>query len=287
VRMTDILAVIGGSGLYEMEGMRKVRRVKVRTPFGNPSDSLVVGELEGRTMAFLPRHGRGHRIPPHRINYRANLYALKKLGARWVLSISAVGSMKEKIRPGDIVAVDQFYDHTRQRANSFFSDGIVGHIPFADPVCPNLAEIAWKAARRHARRVHRGGTYLCMEGPAFSTRAESRIYRKWGVDVIGMTNMPEAKLAREAELCYATVALATDYDCWHESEEDVSIEAILDLLRKNVETSKRIIRETARMLPGKGDCGCGESLAYALITDRKKIPPATRTSLSLLIGKYL
>ncbi|HEY5764664.1 MAG TPA: S-methyl-5'-thioadenosine phosphorylase [Candidatus Deferrimicrobiaceae bacterium] len=285
--MTDILAVIGGSGLYEMEGMRKVRRVKVRTPFGDPSDSLVVGELEGRTLAFLPRHGRGHRIPPHRINFRANIYALKKLGARWVLSISAVGSMKEKIRPGDIVVVDQFYDHTRQRTNTFFSDGIVGHIPFADPVCPNLAGIAREAARRHARRVHPGGTYLCMEGPAFSTRAESRIYRKWGVDVIGMTNMPEAKLAREAELCYATLALATDYDCWHESEEDVSIEAILDLLRNNVETSKRIIREAARMLPGKGDCGCGESLTYALITERKKIPPATRKSLSLLIGKYL
>ncbi len=285
--MTDILAVIGGSGLYEMEGMRKVRRVKVRTPFGDPSDSLVVGELEGRTLAFLPRHGRGHRIPPHRINFRANIYALKKLGARWVLSISAVGSMKEKIRPGDIVVVDQFYDHTRQRTNTFFSDGIVGHIPFADPVCPNLAGIAREAARRHARRVHPGGTYLCMEGPAFSTRAESRIYRKWGVDVIGMTNMPEAKLAREAELCYATLALATDYDCWHETEEDVSIEAILDLLRSNVETSKRIIREAARMLPGKGDCGCGESLTYALITERKKIPPATRKSLSLLIGKYL
>jgi len=285
--MTDILAVIGGSGLYEMEGMRKVRRVKVRTPFGDPSDSLVVGELEGRTLAFLPRHGRGHRIPPHRINFRANIYALKKLGARWVLSISAVGSMKEKIRPGDIVVVDQFYDHTRQRTNTFFSDGIVGHIPFADPVCPNLAGIAREAARRHARRVHPGGTYLCMEGPAFSTRAESRIYRKWGVDVIGMTNMPEAKLAREAELCYATLALATDYDCWHETEEDVSIEAILDLLRSNVETSKRIIREAARLLPGKGDCGCGESLTYALITERKKIPPATRKSLSLLIGKYL
>lgn len=285
--MTDILGVIGGSGLYEMEGMRKVRRVKVRTPFGDPSDSLVVGELEGRTLAFLPRHGRGHRIPPHRINFRANLYALKKLGARWILSISAVGSMKEKIRPGDIVVVDQFYDHTRQRANTFFSDGIVGHIPFADPVCPRLAEIAWKAARRYARRVHRGGTYLCMEGPAFSTRAESRIYRTWGVDVIGMTNMPEAKLAREVELCYATLALATDYDCWRESEEDVSIEAILDLLRKNVETSKRIIREAVRMLPGKGDCRCGESLAHALITDRKRIPPSTRKSLSLLIGKYL
>ena len=285
--MADILGVIGGSGLYEMEGLRKVRRVKVRTPFGEPSDSLVVGELEGRTLAFLPRHGRGHRIPPHRINFRANIYALKKIGARWILSISAVGSMREKIRPGDIVVVDQFYDHTRQRTNTFFSDGIVGHIPFADPVCPGLAGVAWKAARKAARRVHRGGTYLCMEGPAFSTRAESRIFRKWGVDVIGMTNMPEAKLAREAELCYATLALATDYDCWHESEEDVSIEAILDLLRRNVETSKRIVREAARLLPGKEGCGCGESLKHALITDRKRIPSSSRKALSLLIGKYL
>ena len=285
--MADILGVIGGSGLYEMEGLRKVRRVKVRTPFGEPSDSLVVGELEGRTLAFLPRHGRGHRIPPHRINFRANIYALKKIGARWILSISAVGSMREKIRPGDIVVVDQFYDHTRQRTNTFFSDGIVGHIPFADPVCPGLAGVAWKAARKAARRVHRGGTYLCMEGPAFSTRAESRIFRKWGVDVIGMTNMPEAKLAREAELCYATLALATDYDCWHESEEDVSIEAILDLLRRNVETSKRIVREAAHLLPGKEGCGCGESLKHALITDRKRIPSSSRKALSLLIGKYL
>ena len=285
--MADILGVIGGSGLYEMEGMRKVRRVKVRTPFGDPSDSLVVGELEGRTLAFLPRHGRGHRIPPHRINFRANIYALKKLGARWILSISAVGSMRERIRPGDIVVVDQFYDHTRQRTNTFFSDGIVGHIPFADPVCPGLAQVAWKAARKAARRVHRGGTYLCMEGPAFSTRAESRIYRKWGVDVIGMTNMPEAKLAREAEICYATLAMATDYDCWHESGEDVSIEAILELLRRNVETSKKIVREAARRLPGKEGCGCGESLKYALITDRKRIPSSSRKALSLLIGKYL
>jgi 5'-methylthioadenosine phosphorylase len=214
--MADILGVIGGSGLYEMEGLRNVRRVKVRTPFGDPSDSLVLGDIEGRTLAFLPRHGRGHRIPPSRINFRANIYAMKKIGARRVLSISAVGSMREKIRPGDIVVVDQFFDHTRFRPNTYFSDGIVGHIPFADPVCPALADIAYLSARKVLRRVHRGGTYLCMEGPAFSTRAESRIYRKWGVDVIGMTNMPEAKLAREAEICYATLALATDYDCWHE-----------------------------------------------------------------------
>jgi 5'-methylthioadenosine phosphorylase len=285
--MSDILGVIGGSGLYEMEGMKNVRHVRVRTPFGDPSDALVVGEIGGRTLAFLPRHGRGHRIPPFQINFRANIYAMKKIGVRWLLSLSAVGSMKERIRPGDIVVVDQFFDHTRLRPNTFFSDGIVGHIPFADPVCPSLAELAYRAARKVVRRVHRGGIYLCMEGPAFSTRAESRIFRKWGVDVIGMTNMPEAKLAREAEICYATLALATDYDCWHESGEDVSIEAILEIIRQNVEHSKRIIREVAMRLPGEDECVCGETLRYAIITDRKKIPSATRKRLDLLLGKYL
>ncbi len=285
--MGEILGVIGGSGLYGMEGIANERIVSVKTPFGDPSDSIMVGELEGRTLAFLPRHGRGHRILPSQINYRANMYALKKIGVKWVLSISAVGSMKEDIRPGDIVVVDQFYDHTKFRPNTFFGDGIVGHIPFADPVCPNLADIAYAAAKKVVRRTHRGGTYLCMEGPAFSTRAESRIYRKWGVDVIGMTNMPEAKLAREAELCYATLALATDYDCWHETEQDVSIEAVLAIIRKNVENSKRIVREVARLIPGKIPCGCGEILKYAVITDRKRIPAAKRRSLSLLIGKYL
>ncbi len=285
--MSDILGVIGGSGLYEMEGMRNVRTLRVRTPFGDPSDALVVGEVGGRTLAFLPRHGRGHRIPPGRINFRANIFAMKKIGARWVISLSAVGSMKEGIRPGDIVVVDQFFDQTRFRANTFFSDGIVGHIPFADPVCPSLAQIAYISSKKVVRRSHLGGTYLCMEGPAFSTRAESRIYRKWGVDVIGMTNMPEAKLAREAELCYATLALATDYDCWHESEEDVSIESVLAIIRKNAENSKRIIRDIAARLPGKGECGCGQALRHALITDRKKIPAATRKRLSLLVGKYL
>jgi 5'-methylthioadenosine phosphorylase len=285
--MSDILGVIGGSGLYEMEGMKNVRNVRVRTPFGDPSDALVVGEIGGRTIAFLPRHGRGHRIPPSQINFRANIYAMKKIRARWVISLSAVGSMKKGIRPGDIVVVDQFFDHTRSRLNTFFSDGIVGHIPFADPVCPALSEIAHFSARKVVKRSHRGGTYLCMEGPAFSTRAESRIYRKWGVDVIGMTNMPEAKLAREAEICYVTLALATDYDCWHESEEDVSIESVLAVIRQNVENSKRIIRDIAGRLPGKGGCGCGETLRYAVITDPKKIPAAARKRLSLLIGKYL
>jgi 5'-methylthioadenosine phosphorylase len=285
--MKPILGIIGGSGLYEMEGMKNVRTVKVKTPFGDPSDALVTGEIEGTTIAFLPRHGRGHRIPPARINYRANIYALKKIGATAVLSISAVGSMKKGIRPGDIVVVDQFYDNTRFRANSYFEDGVVGHIQFADPVCPSLAGVAYAASRTVVKRVHRGGTYLCMEGPAFSTRAESKIYRGWGVDVIGMTNMPEAKLAREAELCYATLALATDYDCWHESEEDVSVETIIAVLNRNVENSKRIVRDVAGRLAGRPACGCGRALEYALLTDRRKIPPAAKKRLSLIIGKYL
>jgi 5'-methylthioadenosine phosphorylase len=246
-----------------------------------------VGEIEGRTLAFLPRHGKGHRFSPSQINYRANVYAMKKIGAGAILSISAVGSMKERIRPGDIVVVDQFFDHTRFRPNTFFSDGVAGHVAFADPVCPELSAVAYTAARKVVRRVHRGGTYLCMEGPAFSTRAESGIYRKWGVDVIGMTNMPEAKLAREAEICYATLALATDYDCWHETQDDVSIDAILDVLRRNVENSKRIVREIALRLPLPGRCRCGEALKYAIITDRKRIPPAARRRLALLIGKHL
>jgi 5'-methylthioadenosine phosphorylase len=285
--MTGILGVIGGSGLYEMEGMRNVRQVVVRTPFGAPSDAVTVGELEGRTLAFLPRHGRGHRLSPSQINYRANVYAMKKIGADAILSISAVGSMKERIRPGDIVVVDQFYDHTKFRPNTFFSDGVAGHIAFADPVCPDLSGAVFAAARKVVKRVHRGGTYLCMEGPAFSTRAESEIHRKWGVDVIGMTNLPEAKLAREAEVCYATLALATDYDCWHAAQEDVSVEAILDVLRRNVENSKRIVLEVARRLPLPGGCRCGEALKNAIITDRKRIPPSARKRLSLLIGKYL
>ncbi len=285
--MSGILGVIGGSGLYGMEDLKNVRQVAVRTPFGDPSDALVVGELEGRTVAFLPRHGRGHRIGPSQINYRANIYAMKKIGVDAVLSISAVGSMKEGIRPGDVVAVDQFFDHTKLRQNTFFSDGIAGHITFADPVCPVLSGIAAAAARKVVRRVHRRGTYLCIEGPAFSTRAESNIYRKWGVDVIGMTNMPEAKLAREAELCYAALALATDYDCWHESEGDVSVDAILAILERNAENSRKIVREVAKRLPLSGECGCGGALKHAVITDRKMIPAAARKRLSLLLGKYL
>jgi len=249
--MTGILGVIGGSGLYEMEGMRNVRRVVVRTPFGAPSDAITVGELEGRTLAFLPRHGRGHRFSPSQINYRANVYAMKKIGAGAILSISAVGSMKERIRPGDIVVVDQFFDHTRTRPNTFFGDGVAGHIAFADPVCPDLSAVAYTAARKVVRRVHRGGRTSAWRARLLDAR-RIRHLSEMGVDVIGMTNMPEAKLAREAEICYATLALATDYDCWHETQEDVSIDAILDVLRRNVENSKRIVREIALRLSPAG-----------------------------------
>ena len=285
--MSGVLGIIGGSGLYEMEGLKKVRRVTVSTPFGSPSDSIVTGELDGKPLAFLPRHGRGHLIGPSDINYRANIYAMKKIGASAVLSISAVGSMKEKIRPGDIVVVDQFFDNTKQRKNTFFTDGVVGHVSLADPVCPVLSKAVCEAARNVVKRVHNGGVYLCMEGPAFSTRAESGIYRKWGVDVIGMTNMPEAKLAREAELCYAVMALATDYDCWRHSEEEVAVEAILGVLRRNVENSKNIIRKIVREFPFSGGCECGQALKNAILSDRKKVPAATRKRLSLLMGKYL
>ncbi|HEY5996802.1 MAG TPA: S-methyl-5'-thioadenosine phosphorylase [Candidatus Deferrimicrobiaceae bacterium] len=283
--MTQKLGIIGGSGLYEIDGMKNVREVKVKTPFGEPSDALVTGEIEGTPVAFLPRHGRGHLISPSQINYRANVYAMKKIGATAILSISAVGSMKKKIRPGDIVVVDQFYDNTKFRVNTFFTDGVVGHIQFADPVCRSLAGIAFDAAKTVVKRVHKGGTYICMEGPAFSSRAESEIYRSWGVDVIGMTNMPEAKLAREAGLCYATLALATDYDCWHEGHDDVSVDAIIAVLRQNVENSKKIIVETARRLSGRPDCGCPGALQYAILTDPKKIPDAAKKRLALILGK--
>jgi 5'-methylthioadenosine phosphorylase len=223
-------------------------------------------------------------ISPSQINYRANVYAMKKAGATAILSISAVGSMKEKIRPGDIVVVDQFYDNTKLRVNSFFTDGVVGHIQFADPVCPSLAGLALSSAKKVVKRVHKGGTYLCMEGPAFSTRAESSIYRKWGVDVIGMTNMPEAKLAREAGICYATLALATDYDCWHEGHEDVSVDAIIAVLRRNVENSKKIIVEVANRMSKRPGCGCPESLKYAILTDPKKISAAARKRLAVILG---
>jgi 5'-methylthioadenosine phosphorylase len=281
------IGVIGGSGLYDMEGLTRVKTVKVATPFGRTSDDYVIGTLFGRRVAFLPRHGRGHRIMPSDINYRANIFGMKKLGVERIISVSAVGSMKEEIKPGDIVIPDQFYDHTKHRRSTFFGGGIVAHVGMADPVCTDLGNVLADAGAKAGAAVHKGGTYLCMEGPQFSTRAESLIYRTWNVDVIGMTNATEAKLAREAELCYSTIALATDYDCWHHSEEAVTVEAVLDVMKKNVETSKAMIREAVRMLPATRSCSCGEALRNTIMTPEKLAPAKTKKDLAPIIGKYL
>ncbi len=281
------IGVIGGSGLYGMEGLTQIKTVKVATPFGKPSDDFIIGTLHGRRVAFLPRHGRGHRIMPTDINYRANIYGMKKLGVERIISVSAVGSMKEEIKPGDIMIPGQFYDHTRQRRSTFFGDGVVAHVGMAEPVCPPLSEILVQSGIAVGATVHRGGTYLCMEGPQFSTRAESLTYRKWDVDVIGMTNATEAKLAREAEICYSTIALATDYDCWHHSEEAVTVEAVLAVMKKNIETSKAMIREAVRILPEKRSCGCGESLRNTIMTPEKLIPAKVKRDLAPIIGKYM
>ena len=281
-----VVGVIGGSGLYDLPGLEGARWVTVRTPFGDPSDAYRVGRLGAATVVFLSRHGRGHRLAPSEINYRANIYGLKSLGARSVISVSAVGSMKEEIHPLDLVVPDQFYDHTRRRVSSFFADGIVGHVSMADPVCPGLADLLEAAGKESGATVHRGGTYLCIEGPQFSTKGESRIYRQWGVSVIGMTNMPEAKLAREAEQCYATLALATDYDVWHDGHDAVTVEAVVANLLKNVATAKAVL---ARVIPKIGapcTAGCPSALSSAVITAPAAFPPRTRRRLALLLDKY-
>ncbi|MBI4269433.1 MAG: S-methyl-5'-thioadenosine phosphorylase [Candidatus Rokubacteria bacterium] len=280
------IGIIGGSGLYELEGLTGVAWERVRTPFGAPSDAYCVGTFAGRRVIFLPRHGRGHRLMPSELNFRANVWGLKALGAEWVISISAVGSMKEAIRPLDLVIPDQFFDQTRRRASSFFGDGIVAHVGMAEPVCADLAGALETAARQTGATVHRGGTYICIEGPQFSTKAESRIYRGWGVDVIGMTNMPEAKLAREAELCYATLALATDYDVWHETHEVVSVEAVVQNLLKNVATAKEVLRRVIPLIGSPRQCACGSLLESAVITRPSAFPPATRRKLDLLLRRY-
>ena len=280
------IGVIGGSGLYELEGLTDVTWRKVPTPFGAPSDAYCVGRFAGRRVIFLPRHGRGHRVTPSELNFRANLWGLRFLGARWVISVSAVGSMKEAIRPLDLVVPDQFYDATRRRVSSFFGDGIVAHVGMAEPVCPDLAATLAKAAHETSATVHRGGTYICIEGPQFSTKAESRIYRSWGMDVIGMTNMPEAKLAREAELCYATLALATDYDVWHDSHDAVTVEAVIANLLKNVATAKDVLRRVIPAIGGPRTCECPSLLKNAVITSPGAFPLATRRRLDLLLGKY-
>lgn len=283
-----IIGVIGGSGLYEIEGLTDLQEVTLDTPFGAPSDNFVTGMLEGVKLVFLPRHGKGHRYLPSEVPYRANIHGMKQLGVQRIISVSAVGSMKEAIAPGHIVIPDQFFDRTQgKRASTFFGDGVVAHVQFADPVCRDLSAVLADAARQVGATVHQGGTYICIEGPNFSTRAESNIYRGWGVDIIGMTNIPEARLAREAEICYATVALATDYDCWHEAHDDVSIDAILDIIRQNVATARGIIKQAVKALAQAPTCSCGEALKYAVITDPARIPARTRAALDLLIGRYL
>ncbi len=281
------IGVIGGSGLYEMEGLSRVTTVRITTPFGKPSDEYIIGTLHGKRVAFLPRHGRGHRILPCDINYQANIYGMKKLGAERIISVSAVGSMKEEIKPGDIVIPDQFYDHTRHRRSTFFGNGVVAHVGMADPICTDLAAVLIDAGKRVGATVHGCGTYLCMEGPQFSTRAESLIYRTWDVNVIGMTNATEAKLAREAEICYSTIALATDYDCWHHSEEAVTVEAVLEVMKHNIETSKAMIREAVGMLSKERTCPCGEALRNTIMTPEKLMPAKTKKDLAPIIGKYL
>ena len=279
------IGVIGGSGLYDIEGLRKVKELAVKTPFGAPSDKVVLGELDGTRIAFLSRHGRGHRVNPSEINYRANIYALKSLGVSRVISVSAVGSMKESIKPGDVVLPDQFIDLTKRRVSTFFEGGIVAHVAFGDPVCASLGAALLAAARKVGATVHQGGVYLCIEGPQFSTKGESRLYRQWGTSVIGMTNLPEAKLAREAELCYSTVALATDYDCWHETEEAVTVEAILTTLRQNVTLAKRLLRTALRAVADVKACSCQRALQDAIITAPDRMPASLRRKLALLMDR--
>ena len=278
------LAVIGGSGLYELAGLSGADEITVETPYGAPSDKIIRGTLGGTTMLFLPRHGKGHKIPPSAINYRANVCALKKLGATHVVSVSATGSMKESIHPGELVIVDQFIDLTKRRVSTFFDDEVAAHVAMADPVCPLLAAATASAAEKAGAKVHRGGTYVCIEGPQFSTRAESQLYRSWGVSVIGMTNMPEAKLAREAELPYATIAIATDYDCWHQTSEDVSVDAVLAVLSRSIDTTKRLLTELAPALPDPEKSPAHRALATALLTNRSQISQAKRASLAWLLS---
>jgi len=279
------IGILGGSGLYALAALEDARDVRVDTPYGEPADALRIGRLDGRSIAFLARHGRSHRLLPNEIDHRANVYALKAVGVSRVLSASAVGSLRETIRPRDVVAVDQFVDRTPHRAGTFFGNGIAAHVSFADPVCPELHGLLGRSARAQGARVHERGTYLCIEGPAFSTRAESRLYRSWDLDVIGMTNLPEAKLAREAQLCYATLALVTDYDCWHEEEEDVSVTAVLDNLRANAQLAVAILRHVIRETPReRAGCGCARALEHAILTPREAIPAAARERLRVILG---
>jgi 5'-methylthioadenosine phosphorylase len=281
------IGVIGGTGLYQMAGLEQVEEVRIDTPFGPPSEAIVLGTLGGKRVAFLARHGRGHRLIPGQVPSRANIFALKTLGVEQILSISAVGSMREEIRPLDIVIPDQYFDWTRGRPSTFFGPGVAVHISFDEPTCPTLRQLLYEAATRLGARVHMGGTYLCIEGPAFSTRAESRIYRQWGVDVIGMTALPEAKLAREAEICYATIAFVTDYDVWHESEAAVTVDLILENLRRNTALAQEVIRAVVPLLPTARSCACASALQNAIVTAREAIPAEEKERLRPLLQKYL
>jgi len=281
------VGIIGGSGLYQMDELQDVKEVPVETPFGEPSGKYILGKLGGKQVAFLPRHGKGHVIPPNELNFRANIFGFKLLGVEYILSASAVGSLKEDVHPLEILIPDQFIDRTRGRISTFFGSGLVGHVAFSHPFCAILSERLYDAGTRADAKLHRGGTYVCMEGPQFSTLAESHLYRSWGADVIGMTNLQEAKLAREAEICYATMALVTDYDCWHETEEAVTVDAIIAILTKNAETARRMVVETLKNLPYERTCECASALKYAIITQPDHISPEKRKELEPLIGKYI
>jgi len=285
--MKPTIGIIGGSGLYSMPAFEESEQVTLDTPWGSPSDVYHVGRLSGKEVAFLARHGHGHRISPSELNFRANIYGFKKLGVERIISLSAVGSLKEEHRPLEFVIPDQFFDRTRGRASTFFGEGLVAHISFAEPICPQLAEVLRHACAKAGVAALKGGTYLCMEGPAFSTKAESNVYRSWGMDVIGMTNLQEAKLAREAEICYVTVAMVTDYDCWHEEHDAVTVTDILANLTKNAENACRVVMAAVAAMPAARECKCGLALAHALITDPTLVPEATRKKLELLVGKYL
>ena len=281
------IGVIGGTGLYAIEGMTDIESVDIKTPFGKPSDTIITGKLEGVGIAFLPRHGKGHRIMPTQLPARANIYALKSLGVEHIIAVCSAGSFKKEIEPGHLLIPDQIIDRTRRRVNSFFGDGIVAHIPFADPFCPELSRLLYKSAQDVGARVHMGGTYVCMEGPAFSTRAESKLYRSWGADIIGMTALPEAKLAREAEICYAIVAGITDYDSWQETSEPLLIDVLIKTLQQNIDYIKKIIRLAVNRIPDKRDCDCATALGTALVTSHRAIPAGMKKKLDLLIGKYI
>jgi 5'-methylthioadenosine phosphorylase len=281
------IGIIGGSGLYSMPGLTEIHEESVTTPFGDPSDSFILGKLEGRSVAFLARHGRGHKLLPSELNFRANIYAMKALGVERIVSVSAVGSLKEEHKPTDFVIPDQFIDRTFLRKSTFFGDGVVGHVAFGDPVCATVAKAAAEACAATGVVGKLGGTYICMEGPQFSTKAESNLYRSWGADVVGMTNLQEAKLAREAEICYATVAMVTDYDCWHPHHDSVTIDQIVAVLHQNAENAAKVVRATVAALPAERKCACASAAQFAILTHKDAIPQAAKDRLRLLFGRYL